>query len=197
VADTFNSTIRKVTTAGAVSTVAGVALTTGYVDTTPSGPAPLFNVPFGVAVDNSSLASAGTIYVADTGNNVIRQISGGVVSTLAGSAGTAGFADVANDAGTSALFNHPDALVVDPATGYVYVADTNNQAIRRIVPGTGTGKVTVTTLVGVGGQGEIVPGILPASLAFPFGIAIDPTLGANPPGSLLITVNDAILTAPF
>jgi len=197
VADTFNSTIRKVTTAGAVSTVAGVALTTGYVDTTPSGPAPLFNVPFGVAVDNSSLASAGTIYVADTGNNVIRQISGGVVSTLAGSAGTAGFADVANGAGTSALFNHPDALVVDPATGYVYVADTNNQAIRRIVPGTGTGKVTVTTLVGVGGQGEIVPGILPASLAFPFGIAIDPTLGANPAGSLLITVNDAILTAPF
>jgi hypothetical protein len=52
----------------------------------------------------------------------------------------------------------------------------------------------------VGAKGTIVPGVLPALLGFPFGIAIDPFLtqsGANPAGSLLISVNDAILTAPF
>ena len=62
---------------------------------------------------------------------------------------------------------------------------------------------TVVTLVGVGTQGAIAPGALPAMLGFPFGIAVDPSLttdqagNSNPNGSLIISVNDAILTSPF
>jgi len=182
VADTFNNTIRMIDTAGTVTTVAGTPppAMPGSTDS----PSPLFNLPYAVAVDNSTLATAGTIYVADTNNNTIRKISAGVVSTLAGTAGVTGSAD---GPGPAASFNHPDALAVDSATGNIYVADTNNQTIRMITPGG-----TVTTLVGVGGIGNIVPGPLPASLAFPFGIAVDPTLG-----KLVISVNDAILTSPY
>ena len=88
--------------------------------------------------------------------------------------------------------------MVDPATGYVYVSDTFNQAIRMIVPSTGV----VTTLVGVtpasvgvGGTGILpltYPAGLPATLAFPFGIALDPHTG-----QILLGVHDAILTSPY
>ena len=167
-----------------------------------TGASASFYLPYGVAVDNSNLPSAGTVYVADTYNNLVRRITvpGGVVTTLAGS-GTPGFAD---GTGTSAMFNRPQDLAVDPATGNVYVADTYNQVIRMIVPATGA----VTTLVGVGQVGNTGTGILPTTLpaampgtlAFPFGIAVAPGLtfgGTNPAGSLLVTVADGILAAPF
>src|SRR5437764_538568 len=81
VADTSNSTIRKITPAGAVSTLAGTAGASGSDDGT--GSAARFNFPFGLAVD-----SAGNIYVADTSNSTIRKVTpAGAVSTLAGTAG--------------------------------------------------------------------------------------------------------------
>ena len=82
VADTFNHTIRKITPAGVVSTLAGLAGSIGTANGT--GSAARFNYPEGVAVD-----SAGNLYVADTDNHTIRKITpAGVVSTLAGLAGT-------------------------------------------------------------------------------------------------------------
>jgi len=84
-----------------------------------------FNHPTGVAVDSS-----GNVYVADTDNHRIRKITPErVVTTLAGS-GTAGFA---NATGTQAQFNHPLGVAVD-SSGNVYVADTDNDRIRKITP---------------------------------------------------------------
>ncbi|MFM7009788.1 MAG: NHL repeat-containing protein [Betaproteobacteria bacterium] len=121
VADRYNNRIRKITPAGVVTTVAGGALST-YVDGT--GTAAGFNDPAGVTVDAS-----GTLYVADKGNNMIRQISSaGVVTTLAGAL-SSGSVD---GTGTAARFRAPFGLAVD-STGTVYVADTWNNMIRKIV----------------------------------------------------------------
>jgi hypothetical protein len=193
VADTYNSTIRKVAPDGTVSTLAGTPLTTGSTDS--AGGSPLFNLPFALAVDPNpaNTSTYGNIYVADTYNSTIRLITpDGVVSTLAGSPGVQGSTD---GTGGAALFDHPANLAVDPATGNLYVADTYNQTVRLVTPAG-----AVTTLVGVVGVGSIIPGSLPASLAFPWGIAVAPAVtlgGANPAGSLVISVTDAILASPF
>ena len=132
VADTGNNTIRKVTPAGVVTTIAGVTGVGGYEDGT--GAAALFNQPTGLAIDVS-----GSLYVADTGNSVIRVVkSGGTVSTLAGLASIAGLLD---GNGTNAWFNQPENLSLD-AAGNVYVTDAGNAVIRKITPSGG-----VTTLV--------------------------------------------------
>ena len=87
VADQGNNTIRKVTSAGVVTTLAGLARFSGSSDGT--GSAARFNNPAGVAVD-----SAGNVYVADRYNNTIRKVtSAGAVTTLAGLAGFSGSAD--------------------------------------------------------------------------------------------------------
>jgi hypothetical protein len=122
VADTYNHTIRKVTPAGVVTTLAGLAGTYGNADGT--GSAARFNYPSGVAVDSS-----GNVYVADTYNHTIRKVTpAGVVTTLAGLAGTYGSAD---DTGSAARFNYPWGVAVDDL-GNVYVADTSNYTIRKI-----------------------------------------------------------------
>ncbi len=124
VADAMNHTIRKITSAGTVSTLAGSAGVSGFADGT--GAAARFNYPAGLAVD-----AAGNVYVADQSNNLIRKITpAGVVTTLAGLQGVSGFSD---GAGSLALFNQPDGVVLDSA-GNVYVADTGNSTIRKITP---------------------------------------------------------------
>lgn len=119
----------------------------------------LFNAPAGIAVDTN-----GNVYVADAYNNRIRKISGGMTSTLAGD--TAGFRD---GVGSMALFNQPLAICTD-TLGNVYVADTYNNAIRKILS-----NGTVTT---IGGKGVDSAGYRngPDSMALfnlPTGIAID------------------------
>jgi sugar lactone lactonase YvrE len=140
VADTFNHTVRRITSAGIVTTLAGSAGVVGAADGT--GSAAGLNYPEGIAVD-----MGGTVYVADTGNNTIRKISSaGVVTTLAGSPVRAGSSD---GIGAAALFNAPRAIAVD-AAGTAYVADTLNYTIRRITP-----SGAVTTLAGSPGiQGD-------------------------------------------
>jgi sugar lactone lactonase YvrE len=156
VADFSNSLIRKITSGGVVTTLAG-SWPPGYINGT--GTAAAFNQPFGVAVD-----SAGNVYVADTSNNVIRKITpGGVVTTLAGS-GTAGFA---NGTGIAASFNGPWGVAVD-GSGNVYVADTSNNMIREITPGG-----VVTTLAGSGVSGYANGTGSAALFNAPVGVAVD------------------------
>jgi sugar lactone lactonase YvrE len=177
VVDYWNSTIRKVTPAGAVTTFAGTAGLAGSADGT--GAAARFSALHGVAVDG-----AGNVFVADTGNNTIRKItSSGVVTTLAGSAGYSGSAD---GTGAAARFNSPDGVAVDGA-GNVFVADTDNNAIRKI-----STSGVVTTIVGVAAPASAgnLPGPLPASIVSPEGVAIDPSTG-----KLYITLPDAVMVA--
>ena len=163
VADTFNHTIRKITSAGVVSTIAGTPGVAGSADGV--GASALFRDPQGIAVDG-----AGNLYVADSLNNTIRFITfvNGVanVSTLAGQAGPGlGFAD---GHGTAAKFAYPIDVAVDPA-GNVYVADAGNSAIRKIsVLG------DVTTVVGVSGQQTNTDGdFATARFINPYGVAFD------------------------
>jgi len=171
VADSQNHTIRRITAAGLVSTLAGVAGSAGYGDG--PGPSAHFSSPSGVAV-----GQGGYIYVADTGNSVIRRISSmGVVSTLAGMPGVTGSAD---GPGTAARFNLPQGITTDSA-GNAYVADTQNSTVRKV-----TISGDVTTLAGVAGQAGFVSGALPGRIARPLSVA---TSG----GSLYITSNNGVV----
>ncbi|HEX3385158.1 MAG TPA: NHL repeat-containing protein, partial [Mucilaginibacter sp.] len=154
VADAGNNMIRLISPAGMVSTFAG----TGVPGSADGMDTATFNSPMGVAADQ-----AGNVYVADYENHLVRKItSAGVVSTIAGKAGIPGFTDGAD---TAARFSLPEALAVD-AAGNVYVADTGNDAIRKIAP-----DGTVTTLAGSGTRGNANG--KSASFNSPFGIAAD------------------------
>ncbi|HBA89301.1 MAG TPA: hypothetical protein DCZ75_15335 [Geobacter sp.] len=138
VADSGNQVIRKIVLAtGEVSTLAGKAGTRGKTDGI--GAAAGFYLPYGIA------CYGGRLYVGDSCNHAIRaiDISTGLVSTLAGTAGKAGIYD---GFGTAASFTYPDGLVVEGAT--LYVADTGNSTIRRI----GLDSGEVVTIAGVAGS---------------------------------------------
>jgi hypothetical protein len=152
--------IRKITTAGVVSTLAGTFHTAGWTDGT--GAAARFNTARGVAVD-----TAGVVYVADTLNHSIRKITpAGVVSTLAG-AGPAGDGST-NGTGASARFAAPEGVAVDTA-GVVYVADSYNSTIRKI-----TTAGVVTTEAGSPGLNGSNDGYGSAArFNIPYGVAVD------------------------
>jgi len=159
VADSGNGTIRKITSTGVVTTFAGSPRTSGSTDG--SGANARFNSINGLAAD-----SAGNVYVADTNNHTIRKINPtGLVSTLAGSAGAKGSSD---GFGNQARFNGPTALALD-SSGYLYVADTGNNTIRRVSP---TG--AVSTLAGLAaGRGSVDDIGNAARFNEQFGIAVD------------------------
>jgi len=159
VADSDNSTIRKITPAGVVTTLAGKALAWGAYDGT--GAAARFKFPQAVAVD-----TLGNVYVSDSANQTIRKITAaGVVTTLAGRAGSPGIAD---GTGSAARFNYPAGLAVDNA-GNVYVADKNNHTIRKVTPAR-----VVTTLAGMAGVSGSSDGTGAAALFYsPNDLAVD------------------------
>jgi sugar lactone lactonase YvrE len=179
VADTSNNTIRKITPAGVVTTFAGTAGAKGSADGT--GAAANFGFPTAVAVDASD-----NVFVADSGNNTIRQITpAGVVTTLAGTPGLFGSAD---GTGAAARFSNPYGVTVDPA-GNVLVADNGNNAIRKVTPAG-----VVTTIVGRASATYVgnLPGPLPASLVGPTAVAVNPSTG-----SVYITLSEAVMVASW
>ena len=156
VADTNNNMIRKINLAdGTVSTLAG-STTSGSTDGV--GTAARFNGPHGIATDGVNL------YVTDTNNNMIRKITiaDGTVTTLAG----ATMSGSADGIGPAAKFNNPRGIVTDGVN--LYVADSQNYRIRKIVISDGT----VTTLAGSGSGSSNGIGMA-ASFNYPEGIAFD------------------------
>jgi sugar lactone lactonase YvrE len=162
IADTGNHTIRYVdqlyneetqaySYSTTIVTLAGTAGQAGYG----SGSSILFSSPQGVAIGATTQVGSGPaygvrvddIYVADTGNAVIRRIhvADGSVTLVAGTPGVHGFA---NGAGASAKFNHPTGLV--KSGNKLFVADMGNHVIRAIDLTTGATNA-VSTLVGIPG----------------------------------------------
>jgi len=172
VSDTYNFTIRKISLAGVVSTLAGRAGQDGSdqkgrVD----GPAAAarFKFPQGIAVD-----AAGNVYVADDFAHTIRKISArGVVTTVAGQAGAMGSAD---GVGASSRFAYPSGLAIDSG-GTLYVADSHSLTIRKI-----TSNGTVTTIAGRADHPGIDDG--PGAIARFNGLA---ALAADRRGNVYVT----------
>ncbi len=128
--------IRKITPTGVVTTLAGNGTAVSYDDT---GTAAGFYQPYDIA-----MASNGNLYVVDYGTHVIRKItSGGVVTTLAGSATVSGDAD---GTGASARFSNPMFMALDNSNN-IYLADASNHIIRKITP-----SAVVTTVTGSSGD---------------------------------------------
>jgi hypothetical protein len=142
VADQYNNAIRKIspvpgTTNWVVTTIAGQGPDTNGV-ANGTNTAAQFNAPSGIAMDSS-----GNLFVADQFNNEIRKMTPSgtnwIVTTIAGQGpGKTGFTDGTN----TALFNHPTGLAVD-TNGNVYVADEQNNTIRKLTP-FGTNWLTTT-----------------------------------------------------
>ena len=162
IVDSFSNQVRKVSTAGVISTLAGTG-TAGYSgDDGPAVSASL-NSPGGIAVDGS-----GNVFVADTANSRIRRISStGTITTVAGN-GAFGFGGD-NGAATSATFNGPTGVAVDGA-GNLFVADSSNNRIRKISPGGTVTSIAGTGTFGFGGDNGPASG---AGLAYPMGMAVD------------------------
>jgi streptogramin lyase len=147
VADSGNNRIRKITPSGIVTTFVGS--TQGYADGT--GVAAQFNTPYSICKDTS-----GNLYITDANNNRIRKITPtGLVTTLAGS--TQGDTD---GTGVTAQFNYPTGIAIDE-TDNLYIADSNNNAIKKITP-----SGIVTTLAGLNNA------LLSAQFNFPIGVSV-------------------------
>jgi uncharacterized protein (TIGR03437 family) len=158
IADTGNHAVRRISAAGIMSTVAGTG-TAGFAGDEDLAVKARLAFPAGLAVDDS-----GNIYISDTGNHRIRQITpDGVIHTIAGDGTPAWGGD--GDAALSAWLNQPGGLFLDGA-GDIYFADTGNQRVRRLVPQVEAGPepVTAPTLSAVNAaslaEGPVAPGEL-------------------------------------
>jgi streptogramin lyase len=162
VTDNKNSTIRKVTPLGAVSTLAGKAPNAGTADGTNS--IARFRNPYAVTLDGG-----GNLFVADTKSHTIRKVAingtNAVVTTIAGGAGIAGYAD---GNGLAARFNEPSGLVMDTASN-LFVVDSLNFCIRMI-----TAAGDVTTFAGRAPNAGSTNGVGDAArFNEPFSVAVD------------------------
>ena len=155
-----NVVLRLDATTGILTLVAGNGTPGFSGDNGPATSAQLYG-PQGVAVD-----SAGNLYIADTGNNRIRKVTNGVITTVAGN-GQPGFSGD-NGPATSAQLSGPTGLAVDSA-GNLYIGDTGNSRIREVSNG------VITTVAGSGPCSRIFPPVSCNSgqLLAPMGVAVD------------------------
>jgi hypothetical protein len=161
IADYSSNAIRMVS-GGIISTIAGNG-TQGYSGDNGSAVNAQLNKPTGVTVDAS-----GNIYIADNGNNVVRMVSGGNISTVAGNNGMgAGYSGDGGQA-TSAQLSQPWGVTT--GSGNVYIADYANQAIRQV-----NSSGVISTIAGNGTQGYSGDCGAPtaAQLGLPTGAALD------------------------
>jgi uncharacterized protein (TIGR03437 family) len=161
IADSHNHRIRKVTAGGVISTVAGTGVA-GFSGDGGAATSALLNTPTAVAID-----SAGSLYIADALNSVIRKLaSDGTISTVAG-IGVPGFTGDGG-AATSAALNQPIGITFNSA-GDLFIADTYNHRIRKVSGG------VITTVAGGGGRGYVEGDLtaIGASLNYPEGVSVD------------------------
>jgi hypothetical protein len=168
IADTYNCLVRKVNTAGTISTFAGLVVNgsqrCGYNGDGGSATAAELSYPYGVTVDSKN-----NVYIADSYNDVVRKVSTtGIITTIAGIGQAPGYS---GDGGlaTNALLNAPQAVGVDPA-GNVFIADLNNCRIREVNAATSI----ITTVAGNGNCSYTGDGLaIDNGISLPQGIAVD------------------------
>ena len=174
IADTLNHSIRVVTSGGIISTLAGTGQPGASGDEGPATAACL-NAPSGVTADDN-----GNVFIADTGNHVIRQVTAdAVIHRIAGQY-TAGFAGD-GAAATSAQLDAPAGLVLDGA-GDLYLADSGNNRVRRLVPGAPVPVAPVIQLqaVSVVSAASLLAGPLaPGAVVTILGSGLGPDSGVN------------------
>jgi uncharacterized protein (TIGR03437 family) len=164
IVDKDNDRIRKVSSSGVITTVAGISTAETYAgDGGPATQASL-NEPNGIAFDN-----AGNMYIADTGNDVVRKVnSSGIISTVAGN----NYSAYSGDGGPAidASLSEPTSVAFD-ATGNMYIADSNNDCIRIVTPdqniNTFAGQCSYPLFQGDGGLAT------QAKLNKPYSVAVD------------------------
>jgi len=162
IADLFNNRIRKVTTGGVISTMAGNG-SFGFSGDGGSAISAQLSDPYGVGVD-----AAGNLFIADTNNNRIRKVTpAGIISTVAGN-GSFGFSGDGGPA-TSAQLSDPYGVGVD-AAGNLFIADSPNDRVRMVTPGG-----VISTVAGNGTSGFSGDGgpATSAQLRGPVGVAVD------------------------
>jgi len=168
IGDSSNNRVRKVSTNGIITTVAGNGNGDYSGDNGRATSAGVWN-PWGVVVD-----SVGNLFIADDWNQRIRKVStNGIITTVAGN-GTAGYSGDGG-AATAASLNYPSGVAVD-ALGNLFIADFDNSCIRKVSKG------IITTVAGNGDYGYSGDGgrATSAKLGYPFGVAMDAS------GNLLI-----------
>lgn len=162
IADQLNNVIRKVTSAGIITTFAGTGVA-GYNGDNIAAATAQLNLPSSVAVDSS-----GNVFIADYSNQRIREVvaASGNITTVAGT-GTAGFSGNAG-AATAALLSAPIAIALD-STGNLYICDSGNNRIRKVAGG------NISTIAGNGTAGSTGDNAAATSaeLANPTGVAVD------------------------
>ncbi len=165
IADRNNNRIRKVTSTGIITTIAGTG-STGFSGDNGAASSAVLNLPGGVAVDTS-----GNVYIADTFNNRIRKVtvSTGIITTIAGSSTSVSYSGD-NGPATSATFNCPEMVKLDSADN-IYIADCWNHRIRKVTVSTRI----ITTFAGNGistYNGDNMAATS-ARLAYPLGFTLD------------------------
>jgi hypothetical protein len=165
IADSVNSVVREVT-AGTISTIAGDGIPG---DTGNNGPATSAELgdPVGLAVQSTT----GDLWIADSAGDVVREVSNGTITTVAGD----GFENYGGDGGaaTAAEMNNPRAIAVD-SSGDLFIADTFNNVVREV--NATTGVITTTAGDGIGGYAGDGGQATDAELLDPTGVAVDSAL---------------------